>query len=273
MSNLIYQYYQGNVTTGVWAGVKLMKAYAERIGAEYIFDNNQGWMPSWYGEQYCAYYGAFRPVFDTEFDKYDNILFADCDIIPVDGLTDNIFDEMDDHDLLLAEEWNQPEARAKYNIGGITGAKDNQWAKWVKDRYGVDVPRTESGKVRVFNSGVVLYSKEGRKNLREAVSNASGNFQESVAMYLSGVAGAFPNFYTLDQNYLNVVMCGVNWGLLDYKWNSSVSYVPETQDPRPVLDLRTKDTKFVHVQIRGKGDFPIWKMQKIADKPVGEWNL
>jgi len=264
LSNLIYQYYQGNVTTGIWAGVKLMKAYAERIGAEYIFDNN----PNWIHTTLSPYYGAFRPVIDPEFNKYDNILFADCDIIPIDGLTDNIFDEMDDHDLLLAEEWNQPEARAKYNVGGITGARDDEWAEWAKQTYGVTVPRTESGRVRVFNSGVVLYSKEGRKKFRDLV----GDFPLSVALYISG-ANRFPKFYTLDQNYLNIMMCGVNWGLLDYKWNSSVSYVPQTQDPRPVLDLRTKDTKFVHVQIRGKGDFPIWKMQKIADKPVEEWKL
>ena len=77
MSNLIYQYYEGKVTTGVAAGVLLMKDYAERIGAEYIFDDNQGWIKS------NPYYGAFRPVIDPEFDKYDNILFADCDIIPV----------------------------------------------------------------------------------------------------------------------------------------------------------------------------------------------
>ena len=262
MSNLIYQYYEGKVTTGVAAGVLLMKDYAERIGAEYIFDDNQGWIKS------NPYYGAFRPVIDPEFDKYDNILFADCDIIPIDGLTDNIFDEMNGRDVLIAEEWNQPEARAKYNVGGITGARDNEWAEWAKRTYGASVPRTEDGRVRVFNSGVVLYSKEGRKKFRTLV----GNFELSVTNYING-ASRFPRFYTLDQNYLNVMMCGVNWGLLDYTWNSSVNYVPETRDPRPINDLRTKDTKFVHVQIRGKGDFTLWTMKDIANKPVEGWNL
>jgi hypothetical protein len=41
MRNIIYQYWKGPMKPGVKASTKLMKEYADRIGAEYRFDLNK----------------------------------------------------------------------------------------------------------------------------------------------------------------------------------------------------------------------------------------
>ena len=40
MKNLIYQYYDGPVLPGTKASVSMMKEYANRIGAEHLFEEN-----------------------------------------------------------------------------------------------------------------------------------------------------------------------------------------------------------------------------------------
>ena len=40
MGNIIYQYWKGPMKPGVVASTRLMKEYADRIGAEYRFDHN-----------------------------------------------------------------------------------------------------------------------------------------------------------------------------------------------------------------------------------------
>jgi len=51
------------------------------------------------------------------FDDYDNILFCDTDVVPVDICNENIFDEFTG-DLGICEEWMQPSLRTKHNMGG-----------------------------------------------------------------------------------------------------------------------------------------------------------
>jgi hypothetical protein len=85
-----------------------------------------------------------------------------------------------------------------------------------------------------------------------------------------------PPFYTCDQPYLHAMLevCKFNWITMDSKWNSSVHYVPKTGgNPRPVVDLRTPETNFVHVQLNGKHHFSASKLWDITNLPVDQWKL
>ena len=85
--NLIYQYWDGICRESVHAGSEAMKKYAAKIGAAYIFENNPRYAASKGIRGYSVHYGAFKPVMEKEFDKYNKILFADTDVFPIDGLT------------------------------------------------------------------------------------------------------------------------------------------------------------------------------------------
>lgn len=269
MRNVIYQYWDGPITGAVKAGVAAMKQYADRIGAEYVFEDNPQWQTSL--GKYSPHYGAFKPLFDKNYDEYDYILFADVDVFPVDDLQENVFEwfyNNPDIELGICEEWNQPDLRTKFSIAGINSRNDLLWANIVNQRFSIDVPKTANGLLRVYNSGVVMYSKNGRVKAQEKFIP----FKEYVSLINDN---NLPSFYTCDQPYLHAMLeaCDFNWTVMDYKWNSSVFYTPGTSgDKRPVTDLRDH-ASFVHVQLNGKLMMDSDKLWRVTNLPVKEWNL
>ena len=268
MRNVIYQYWDGELTPGVKAGIAAMKKYAESIGAEYIFDDNPRWQTKL--GKYSPHYGAFLPLFDDRFDDYDYILFVDTDVIPTDNCKENIFEQFYDApeiEVGICEEWMQPQIRTEVTVGGINSANDNRWAHAIKSVWGVDVPRTDDGLVRVYNSGVVVYSKAGRLRAQDRFVP----FRQYVMLIESM---QLPPFYTCDQPYLSAMLDVGNFEavIMDYKWNSVVCYKPGTKDPRPVNDYRD-NANFVHVMLNGKHHFDEQKLWRVANKPVEEWDL
>ena len=118
MKNIIYQYWQGDMKPGVIESTRLLKEYADRIGAEYRFDHNitiAGKIVN-----VPIYYEPANPLVDISFDKYDNVALVDIDVFPVDGLNDNMFDILDGDDAGICTEPKQPHFREIYNSGGIT---------------------------------------------------------------------------------------------------------------------------------------------------------
>ena len=93
MKNLIYQYWDGNLFPGVIAGSETMKKYSDRIGSDYLFEHNPKFVTNL--GRYSPHYGSFKPIYDESFHEYDNVLFTDTDVFPVDGLEESIFDDFD----------------------------------------------------------------------------------------------------------------------------------------------------------------------------------
>lgn len=251
MKNLIYQFWEGDITPGNQAGADLMYEYAQSIGVEYQFELNPTWpkdarlQRSNIAGKFKPHYGAFKPIFDTLYDQYDNILFCDTDIIPIGK--ENIFNEFDKvpSDLWIAEEHMGPSQRSLYKsqFGSPDIKNDKRWADIVTKNYGSRIPLDNKGRPRVFNSGVVMYSKKARIQCREKFT--------PFDRYCSGIAWVkLPGFYESDQNYLHAHMCAfLNWSVMPYKWNSQMFYKPETSGKnRPTMDYRTPDTQFVHLQ-------------------------
>ena len=92
MKTAIYQYWYGSKPKeSANAGRKNMEAYANKIGADYIFETD----PKFYGGP-CSLekkYSALRPIYDDMFLKYDKVMYVDLDVFVTDKCTENIFEE------------------------------------------------------------------------------------------------------------------------------------------------------------------------------------
>lgn len=266
MKNLIYQYWDGNLTPGCLAGSTAMKQYGNRIGAEYLFEHNPRFVTNL--GSFSPHYGSFKLVYDKQFQKYDNVLFTDTDVFPIEGLTENIFENFD-AEIGICTEPFQPKQRAK-SSGAICGARDEKWAAAVKSHWNVDMPRTSEGLLKVYNSGVVLYSNKGLIKARQKFVP----FKEYVNLINSKNIGSF---YTSDQSYLHAMLhvCKMNYVELDNGWNNYVHhyYTDTARKTLALNDSRTKNTKFVHIQLRSADHWDAQKLWRITNRPVEDWGL
>ena len=267
MRNLIYQFWDGRVRPSVHAGVANMKKYAEYVGADYVFEDNPKWIKSLgmdFGN-YSAHYGAFKPLWNKKYRDYDNILFCDTDIFVRDNCDENIFEQFG-KDIGICEEPFQPKQRT-ITLGRITSELDERWASLMKKEYDADVPRTNEGLVKIYNSGVVLYSQKGAQHAREK--------WERFSDYVKIIRQAgLDSFYTCDQPYLHAMIFAtdMNVQFMDLKWNS---YVHGTRDKfqvaRRIVDHRTHDTCFVHCQFPGADNMNAEQLWRITNLPRKEW--
>ena len=266
-NNLIYQYWDGPMTSGVEAGVKAMNAYADRIGVEYLFELNPKFVTNL--GKYSPHYGQFKIAFDPKFDHYDHILFADTDVFPIDNLEDSIFDRLHDADVGICTEPMQPEIR-ETNTGQINKANDERWADIVKKLYNANVPRDIKGRVKVYNSGVVLYNR----NALNTIKTKFVKFDHYVNTIRSA---SLPPFYTCDQPYLHAMLfaSGLNVQELNNGWNSIVHFIgpKDSSGNRAVNDQRDYDTKFVHIQLSNADYFDSDKLWRITNLPEKDWKL
>ncbi|KKL46614.1 hypothetical protein LCGC14_2343800 [marine sediment metagenome] len=264
MKNLIYQYYDGKLLPGDIAGSANIKEYAARIGAEYLFEHDPKFVTNL--GTYSPHYGSFKPIYTESFHEYDNILFTDTDVFAVEGLTENIFENFK-AEIGICTEPFQPTYRAKVS-GNICGAMDERWATTIKTKWNVEMPRTKEGLLKVYNSGVVLYSNKGLVKAKEKFVP----FVEYVNLVNTN---KISNFYTADQNYLHAMLtvAEMDYIELDNEWNRAIHYIVNDNDERVVNDMRTEKTKFVHIHLRGANHWDVDKHYRITNLPIEEWGL
>jgi hypothetical protein len=257
MKNLIYQFWTGDIPYYAKKSAHAMRMYAEYVGADHTVLYNAKDI----GVGNSHYHNCFHPIHDESFWEYDNVLFCDMDIFPVEKYKDNIFEEYN-RGIGMVEEWHQPEIRYAAS-GGICGKNDEEWASRLKKRYNINLPRDEMGRLRVYNSGVVVYNN---KSLELAKKH-----WPTIDEYQSLMTG-LDRFYSLDQNYLGAMafLGHTEFSEMDIKWNSQVHYNGQG-NPRPVHDNRVKTTQFVHIQLRGRNTLTDDKIYDIVNKPVNEW--
>ena len=182
-----------------------------------------------------------RPIYDRALHAYDAVFYVDMDVIPVEGVSENVFDGIKG-DLMLAEELDQPILRASM-AGKINSENDLGWASTIRQSYGSDVPRTVDGKPKVYNAGAVLLSGNGLAKLRLELPNI---LAYQVRMALRGL----PRFYQLDQNYIGAFVShkSIDFRQLDSKWNSQITSISTQYGRRKLLDYRTPEICFIHMQ-------------------------
>lgn len=258
MKNLIYQFWNGEVPYYAKVSSKMIKSYADYIGADYRFDNNDNFVNDGHSSEYM---NCFRPIHDTSFHDYDNVLFLDMDIFPVENIKENIF-EFENKGIAMASEIGMPRIRYK-NTGRITAKTEEAWAKKLHEKYNITLPRDHKKRLLVYNSGVVLYTQD-------SLVKAKSEFK-SISDYQSIVVG-MNRFYSLDQNYLHAMVFSgvVEFTELDPKWNSQIYYNGQG-NPRPIKDNRTNKTQFVHLQLRGRNELTDEKIYDIVNRPIFNW--
>ena len=253
--------------TGVKAGSDAMRQYAERIGADYLFEDNPKFVTNLGG--YSPHFGSFKPIYTESFHIYDNILFTDTDVFPVKGLEESIFENFN-AEMGICTEPHQPQQRAKRTSGVATGKRDEEWATVIYNKWKVKLPRNDEGLLKVYNSGVVLYSNKGLLKARE-------NFVPFKTYIDLMKAKKIRGLYHSDQNYVHAMLkvAKMDYVELDNNWNSYVHYIgdPNLGTKRPVNDMRTANTKFVHIQLRGADRYDMATLQRITNLPLSEWNL
>lgn len=273
MRNLIYQYWDGKITDACIASVNNLRNYANKIGAEHIFEEN----PNFIRKQglnlgkYTPHYGAFKPAFDkTFYELYDNIMFADSDIFALDHIQDNIFEEFQNlnADISMCTEPLQPVLRTLVKSNIATSEMDEKWNTTIKQKYNVELPRTNTRLLKVYNSGVVLYSNKGLEDVRTKFKS----FNEYMSMVKKA---GLSTFYEGDQNYLHamIFICNVKFKELDNEWNRYITWAGYKKPKTTICDSRTPDTKMVHIQMRGADSFNAKQLWTIANKPINEWGV
>ena len=265
MKNIIYQYWQGDMKPGVKESTRLIKEYADRIGVEYRFDHNitiAGKVVN-----VPIYYEPANPLVDKSFDKYDNVALVDIDVFPVEGLSENIFDQLNGEDAGICTEPSQPFFRQVYDVAGITNANDTRWTKVLKTSWGVDYSYDKEGRPKVYNTGVVVISKAGLQKMKTTWPS----FQNYVN-YMG--ANGFPKFYRLFQDYFSAFIHKNNFTFkeLPNSWNCYMHKLGSHPNAS-VNDTRTEDAKLVHIMFRTADDWDPTALWQITNKPQSEWIL
>ena len=71
-----------------------------------------------------------------------------------------------------------------------------------------------------------------------------------------------------------LTVAGLDYVELDNGCNSYIHYIREPNTNKKIPnDTRTKDTKFVHIQMAGADHFDAEKLDRITNLPQEEWNL
>ena len=238
MKKLIYQYWKGKRPDYTHASEEMFRKYAEQVNADYFLGDGRRINLKCLHKRYFA---ALMPLITDYFQDYDIILYVDMDVLPVPDLKKDIFALAEGH-IMMCEEICQPSLRANMQ-GKINLKNDLKWADTVESIWGKRPFTDNSGRPRVFNSGVVLYTKAGTNFLKKKLPNI---LRYQIAMKFRRL----PKFYSFDQNYLNsfINLDGIEFKILPEIWNSQVFRYLDKFANVHLLDRRTDNTCFIHVQ-------------------------
>lgn len=241
MKTLIYQFWKGTIPAYASLSSRLFKEYAQRHGAAYRFDEN----PDFFKGKYSEYYHALRPIYDDDFLQYDRVIFIDADVYPKREASADILTASIDH-IGMVEELD-PEIRGD-RPRWLNDRNDHRWALVSGAVFRATPPRFPDGTTRAFNSGVIVYTREGILAARRSFPNITAY---SAAMRLAFL----PRFYRLDQNYLGTACFrkGMQMTVLEQRWNRIVK--AETLNENRLVKTPRADTAFVHWQVRNRRDY------------------
>lgn len=241
MRTLLYQFWKGPVPDYARLSCRLFEDYAKRYGADYRFDVD----PEFFKGKYSEYYHALRPIYDDDFLKYDRVIFIDADVYPKANASDGILTCKVEHIAMVEELAEEIRAdRPKW----LNDRNDNRWALVSTGVFGSRLPRKPDGKPRVFNSGVIVYTRDGLIAARERFP--------SIKLYSAVMRAALlPRFYRLDQNYLGMACFrkGISFNVLEQRWNCIVK-AASLDEYRQVKNA-SPGTEFVHWQVRNRRDY------------------
>ena len=205
----IFQYYLGYDGVGKqgkwfdspdapdWAqySIEYFKQYAAKHDADYYFSTERTVNTE-------NHFEHMRVCYDPLFEQYDKVLYVDVDVMPK-NMEANIFD-VDVVDLAGWPEWRHPDLDVQPNWHKIPASLTQRFAD-----FGAQMvkPKTINAPVRIINTGVLLWSQQGRKKAREFDKPDKWFRHKNPVLDQSishKVVGHSSN--CLDQTYLNAML-------------------------------------------------------------------
>jgi lipopolysaccharide biosynthesis glycosyltransferase len=207
MKNLIYQTFINSdnyIPKFARISTIAFTEYAEKHGAEYQFNNisklnPKSSIPEWY-ERYIL-------IYDESFDEYDNILYVDSDIFPI-NMDENIFDI--DYGGIAAYPLQDEEVHGKKEKNNFCQYYECAFEGW-------------------YNTGTLLMNREMRQRMREEFFPIDDIPEKEHSMRLLNYDEAW---FTI-----NMKLNGFPITHLHRKWNS-IHNINENDFP--------PDTNFAH---------------------------
>mgnify|MGYP002619739057 CR=1 FL=1 len=197
--------------------------YAERIDATHIYSNRRV-ATEGHGCSTSLLHECARVWLDPIFDQYDNLLFADTDIVV--NTDENIFDLMEsgaDVYGVLESDFVTASGGGYNSWDGPGDTYDNFCRKFsLHDCPVVPVmPPNRPSKITIMNTGVVLWTKEARLRARELFLPweewcYTGDFHMSIMN---------------DQPYISAQLMKHDFDIetIDQTWNDSPHYATEEE--------------------------------------------
>lgn len=199
---------------------KSFAKYAEKINATHHKTDKRVFTKGAGVDTHIYLFECLRVIYDPIYDKYDNVLYVDSDIIC--NTEENIFDLVNDtFDVagIYESEIRNGDGRCGYN-GWDRNPGRYQAIKNKYDRLNLPIcgplPPARPSKVAIFNTGVLLWTKEGRLKAR-------AKFDDWFDYYQDGVKNKDAKWVNNDQPYISsqIMKHGLRVRLLDQKWNDS----------------------------------------------------
>ena len=213
MKNIIFQYYIPKPPRFGEISRKSFIRYTKNVGAEYLYVNDVFMRPK------HEYFEKLRLIYDTSFDKYDKLMFADMDVIAMPEAA-NIFDlEVDE--IAGVPERNIPGMRVK--VGWFMNKRPDQIKAKFKKHGAPLIKSTLPGSdYRMINTGVVIWTKKARLKAREKFDD-----------WTEWTRGSGPRQILLDQPYLNAMWNKYKFNVreLDREWNLFTRHYELVDDP------------------------------------------
>jgi len=199
--------------------------YADKIGVEHIYSDERVHTK---GHE-CStslLHECLRIIYDPMFDEYDDLLFADTDIVV--NTEDNIFELCNTG----ADVYGVLESDFVTHSGGGYNAWDNKnsdaWRdiqlKWKANDCPIvpTSPPNRPSKVTMMNTGFMVWTKEARLRARELFGSWEEWCYGEPIVHMCA---------TNDQPYIsaNLMKHGFKIGTIDTTWNDSPHYATEDE--------------------------------------------
>lgn len=216
-NNLIYQCRLGIHPDWSKHSVKSMSAYANKIGVQHKFSRSSSLKGLDENIMIHRYFNILDLIYDKQFDVYDDILYADTDVL-ADPDAGNIFD------IPKAKHIDVVGVPEKAVGNGGPGFVQKQWIKLYREKYKrFNIPIIHK-KVRQVNTGVILFTRKGRLKARE-------RFEDWLPWASDPIARTVLDN---DQPYLNAMFDKYQFNVMDIddSWNMPVSWFTDIPCPK-----------------------------------------
>ncbi len=204
---------------------KSFEIYADKIGADYLYSDQAVYTKDEYErDTTVCLFECLRLIYDPIFDEYDNVFFADTDIVV--NTDESIFDIHEGDVTGILESDIRTATGGGYNGWDYKESTYNDQVRKF-EHHGIPItpamPPNRPSKIQIMNTGVVVWSKQARLRAREVFDDWKEWYFEGPQIHMSLMN---------DQPYLSGQFVKLDFDLnliLDQTWNDSPHYATEDE--------------------------------------------